>query len=92
MMQAQTLNQFFTAMALNPDKLASYTVDPEGAMEAANLPAEDRDVLRKANRHEVFARLKGIPLDGREPLASQAPFVDVPPYYVLPGTSDPVRS
>jgi hypothetical protein len=53
--------KFLTELATDPEKLASFINDPEGAMEARRIPKEDRAFIRNVVALEVAKKLVVIP-------------------------------
>jgi hypothetical protein len=52
-----TLGQFYADMALDPSKLAAFMIDPESALRAAGLSAENRATVQSRDAGAIFKRI-----------------------------------
>ena len=55
----EALKDFLTDAALDHGKLMAFLTDPQSAIRAAQLSAEDERALQTGNPEKIYARLQG---------------------------------
>jgi hypothetical protein len=74
-----TLKEFLSDLAQDPQRLGEFILDPDAAMDAAELNDEDKDALRSGFTGIIYARLSGMSVD--ESFQIPTEFQQLPPQF-----------